>query len=1134
MRRLVLIVALCLWPLMAAAQDAAQTDDRDFLTGFLEDSLSDLGRKVTIEGFQGALSSRATFTRLTIADDAGVWLTITDGALSWSRTALVTGRVEIDELSAASIDLVRRPKGAATQVEAAPFALPELPVSVRIGKLATDHLHLAAPILGEAADFTIDGSAALAGGEGSADLAIHRIDGKAGDLTLKAAFANATRMATIDLLVKEGPGGIAANLLGLPGAPQMQLALHGDGPLSDFTSQLALATDGQDRLTGRLHVTGGDADKAADQKFSLELAGDIAPLLQPDYRAFFGHQVSLQAEGARRTDGRTDLSRVVLSAEGLDISGRLNLSPEHVPLAAALTLRFGLPDQAEMRLPLPGDPAFVQHGTVLLRYNADRGDQWTLSGDLSGYHGAALRLGALGLTGAGRVLRTAGAARIVGKVGFDAGDLSLADPALAQAVGPRLTGQTVFSWSSGKPLLLRGLTARAGDLGLTGDLSLAREGFDLRTTGNLSLAAPDIARFSALAGRPLAGRADIELSGTALLLSRGFDLIAQARSQAVTTGIAPLDRLLAGRAAVRLSAVRDATGLTLRDLDLSGPGYSAKAKGRATSAGANLEATLQAAGLSTGNQIADALLAGKTDLQLAARQTPNGFAVTDAQVANPQITLSLSDPEATGTWQATAKLTDVGQIAPGIGGGATLSGEIAQQADGYRISLAGTGPGRMSARVAGQIAADASRGDLTAAGQIQAAALNRLIAPRSADGTVSFDLSLSGPLVSQSVTGRIFAVKLRVASPSERLAVAFPGLIADLRGGQAVLAGAGSLRGGGEMSLAGSVGLAAPFDAALKIGLSGARVADPNLFDTRLSGAVNVTGPILGGALVSGQVTLDKTEIIVAAAGFQDQPIPAIRHVNEGRASAETRRRSGLTSEAKSGAGAIYDLDLTVDAPGRIFVRGRGLDAEMAGQMHLRGTTANIIPEGRFTLVRGRLNLLGKRFKLNEGLVQLQGSFVPDLSFSASADTFGATTQILLDGPATAPEVHFSSTSGKPEEEVLSELIFGNGFEKLSAFQLAQLANAVATITGRGGDIVARIRKHLALDDLDITADDRGSASLKAGKYLGDKLYSEATVGSDGKSKIELNLDLNSDLSLRGSAGTAGQTGAGIFYNHDY
>src|SRR5690606_19246026 len=120
MRRLLLSLAICLLPLAALSQeDAAETErDRDFLTAYLEDHLSSLGRIVRIEGFRGALSSRATFDELTIADDEGVWITVRNGAIGWKRSALLAGRVEISEMSAAEIDLPRAPGSAGPSAEA--------------------------------------------------------------------------------------------------------------------------------------------------------------------------------------------------------------------------------------------------------------------------------------------------------------------------------------------------------------------------------------------------------------------------------------------------------------------------------------------------------------------------------------------------------------------------------------------------------------------------------------------------------------------------------------------------------------------------------------------------------------------------------------------------------------------------------------------------------------------------------------------------------------------------------------------------------------------------------------------------------------------------------------------------------
>lgn len=90
---------------------------------------------------------------------------------------------------------------------------------------------------------------------------------------------------------------------------------------------------------------------------------------------------------------------------------------------------------------------------------------------------------------------------------------------------------------------------------------------------------------------------------------------------------------------------------------------------------------------------------------------------------------------------------------------------------------------------------------------------------------------------------------------------------------------------------------------------------------------------------------------------------------------------------AAEASGPGFGLDLQLNAPNRIYVRGRGLDAELGGALNLSGTTNRIISAGRFELIRGRLDILGKRFLLDEGSVQFQGDFIPYIRFVTSTDT---------------------------------------------------------------------------------------------------------------------------------------------------
>jgi translocation and assembly module TamB len=228
-------------------------------------------------------------------------------------------------------------------------------------------------------------------------------------------------------------------------------------------------------------------------------------------------------------------------------------------------------------------------------------------------------------------------------------------------------------------------------------------------------------------------------------------------------------------------------------------------------------------------------------------------------------------------------------------------------------------------------------------------------------------------------------------------------------------------------------------------------------------------------------------------------------------------------------------LDILVNAPNRIFIRGRGLDAELGGTLRVGGTTADIVPSGGLQLIRGRLDLLGRRFTLDEGSATLQGRLVPFLRLVATTESDGTLVQIIIEGEADEPAITFRSVPPLPEEEVLARLLFGRDITAISPLQAAQLASAIATLAGRGGDgIVSRLRQGFGLDDLDVVTAEDGTAAVRAGRYLSENVYTDVTVGADGKTELNLNLDLSPSVTVRGRVGSDGESGIGIFYERDY
>lgn len=1083
--RWLLILSVLLSLALPGIGQAQHDDDRSRIVRFLESQLSDGARTVSIRGFRGALSSTAEMDLLTIADDRGIWLTLENAQLTWSRSALLRGALQIDSLSAERLDVARLPDSPDTGVdlppaEAQPFSLPDLPVSITIDEVAIGQVTLGEDILGIPVALSIAGSAQLSGGDGAASLSLERLDGPRGVFDLDASYGNTTRNLDLALLVEEDPGGIAATVLGLPGGPSVRLSVAGAGPIDDFTADIALQSDGEPRLAGRI-VT-GLAQDTGDRRISADLSGDITPLLLPEYHGFFGPDVQLRTEVQLLADGGVELDRLLVSAASLRLEGNLSLAPGGVPRDFDLRGQIADPLGSDLvRLPLGGDPVTVRSVDLHLTHDAAQRDTYTARIGLRDLDLGTTEIAGIALDASGRIIQTDQGTRIDTPIRLDITGMSHDDPAVANALGRTARLEARLSWQDGMPLTLTNLVAEAGDLGLTGMASLVLQENRLTLATDLGARAEDLGRFAQLAGQPLAGSLRGNLIAEAELLSGGFDLSLTGTGSdlALAAGLPP--RLLAGETRLEISARRDETGLTLRTLRLG-----------------NAELSLDAAG-----QVA----ASGTDISATARLNDIGL-FTDALRGPVEARLALTR-----------------------GVGADTPFAIEAQID----SSAG-----LAAQVTGTATPGSGTVELMATGQVPLGLANRALAPRSISGTLGFDLALSGAPSLENLSGQFRTSGARVTLPL--LQTSLEGVSADARlsGGRLSLDADANLATGGTLGAAGTIALTqAGFPAQITLSGRSLRLVDPTLYSALVDTAdITLAGPLTGALRVGGAITLGETELRIPESGLGGAaPIPPITHIGETPPERRTRIAAGL-GPLDDGAGGSQRiaLDLTITAPGRIFLRGRGLDAELGGTLQIVGTTANVIPSGRFDLIRGRLSILGTRLDLTDGSASLQGNFDPFIRLLASSRSGGYTIGINVIGRVTAPQISFTSTPALPEDEILAQLLFGRSVAALSPVQILQMADAAASLAGGSSQsgIFASLREGLGFDDLDLQTDETGNAALRAGRYLSDNVYTDVTVNQGGTTGLSLNIDLTPDITARGTFESDGTSRLGVFFERDY
>ena len=445
MRYLLCAFLLMLLPVSAVAQD----DDRSRLVQFLESQLSDgAARQIRIEGFRGVLSSEAQLDSLTIADAEGVWLTLEDATLVWSRSALLTGALEVDSLTASRLEILRPPipEGGVdlADAEATPFALPELPVSVEIGRFALDEVVLGEAVMGIPATLSVDGTARLSGGAGAADISLERIDGPGGSFTLDAEYDNANRNLDLAIALAEPEGGLAAELLGLPGRPDLSLTINGEGLITDLTSEITLQTEGEDRLAGQVITS---VTENGDQRLTVDLGGDVRPLLLPDYREFFGEDTRLEAQVRQQAAGGYILDDLSLASAALTLDGNLALTAAGLPDVVALTGRITPPNGDTVRLPLGATPAEVASVDLDVTYDRAAGDAFTLAADLTNLtvDDLSIREGQLAFNGVAAITDT-GIDGVSAELSAALAGVLHDDAALAEALGDRITLTADLSW----------------------------------------------------------------------------------------------------------------------------------------------------------------------------------------------------------------------------------------------------------------------------------------------------------------------------------------------------------------------------------------------------------------------------------------------------------------------------------------------------------------------------------------------------------------------------------------------------------------------------------------------------------------------------------------------------------------
>lgn len=315
-------------------------------------------------------------------------------------------------------------------------------------------------------------------------------------------------------------------------------------------------------------------------------------------------------------------------------------------------------------------------------------------------------------------------------------------------------------------------------------------------------------------------------------------------------------------------------------------------------------------------------------------------------------------------------------------------------------------------------------------------------------------------------------------------------------------------RGGRIVASGGSV---SPREGRVSVTLDDIRIADRPEARARADGDLTLSWEGLHATL-SGDIDIIEANLDIAA-----QPgagIPTIDVVEINRPDIEDEPLEA-DDEAPTRNGST-ELNVAINAPGRVYTRGRGVDAEWALDMRLGGTARAPRVFGEARAIRGSIALSGAPFEIDSALITFNGDPLDArIDLVAERSTPDLTAYINLTGTARDPEVSFSSDPGLPEDEILPQILFGRSVEDLSAFEAAQLAASLATLSGRASlDLLGGVRAAAGLDRLNVRQDENGGLLVAGGVYLTRDVYLEVARGPLGEAQTRVEYTLRPRLVL--------------------
>jgi translocation and assembly module TamB len=241
---------------------------------------------------------------------------------------------------------------------------------------------------------------------------------------------------------------------------------------------------------------------------------------------------------------------------------------------------------------------------------------------------------------------------------------------------------------------------------------------------------------------------------------------------------------------------------------------------------------------------------------------------------------------------------------------------------------------------------------------------------------------------------------------------------------------------------------------------------------------------------------------------------------------------SAVSANVPPGTRTDHDLLISLDLGPDFQVRGRGLQARLAGKLDLSAKSGTPLGlNGSVRTASGSYQAYGQKLDIEQGVLRFTGPIDnPALTILAIRPKLTQRVGVQISGTALSPIVRLYADPDLPDTEKLAWLVLGRSASGGGAEAALMQQAAMTLLGGNGQSLAASLSQALGLDELSFrgsvtaSASDPAStasgASVTLGKRLSKDFYATYQSSLNGTMGVlYIFYDLSKRLTLRTQTG---------------